>query len=104
MNKYTAAASAAVLSASTIVFGPPATAEPPWVMPDMKGMTLENAEETFSEATEGTLTLELFNAAGNTVVYNKTNWDICNQSPAAGTSLTAESWAGVGINRPNECP
>ena len=91
------------LCVSATVCAPHVTAAPPWTMPDVSGMTLDNAEAAFAEATEGVITLELFNGAGNTVVYNKTNWEICNQSPESGTTLTAESWAGVGINRPGDC-
>ncbi len=67
----------------------------------MAGMKLAEAEATFASATAGSgLKLEYFNATGNYVVYNLSNWLVCNQSPKAGTTLKATSWVGIGINRP----
>jgi len=97
---------AALMTAAALLGSPVATAQPAddgrtWEMPDMAGMKLAEAEATFTDATAGSgLKLEYFNAAGNYVVYNQTNWLVCNQSPKAGTTLKATSWVGIGINRP----
>lgn len=102
MMRRISAVGAAVFVITMVVGAPPVAAEESWEMPDVTGMSLAKAEETFAAATAGSgLQLELFNGAGNQVVYNKSNWTVCNQSPSAGTTLTASSWAGIGINRPS---
>lgn len=99
------AAGAAALVMSAVLSAPPAMAAPTrWTMPDLRGMNLAAAQEAYTAATDGAgPELEYSNESGPTEVLNLTNWTVCWQSPRAGSTFTAKSWAGVGVNRPNKC-
>ncbi|BBZ62405.1 hypothetical protein [Mycolicibacterium monacense] len=99
------AAGAAALVMSAVLSAPPAMAQPTrWTMPDLRGMNLAAAQEAYTAATDGEgPELEYSNESGPTEVLNLTNWTVCWQSPRAGSTFTAKSWTGVGVNRPNKC-
>jgi beta-lactam-binding protein with PASTA domain len=75
-----------------------------WEMPDIKGANLAAAVASFDAATEGSgLTLNFVNRSGPGEVINLTNWTVCAQSPAAGSTLSKKSKPAVGVNRPTPC-
>jgi beta-lactam-binding protein with PASTA domain len=99
------AAGAAAIVTSALVAAPVAGAQTTtWEMPDIEGANLAAAVASFESATEGSgLKLNMVNRAGPSEVINLTNWTVCAQSPAAGSTLTAKSRPAVGVNRPTEC-
>jgi hypothetical protein len=99
------AAGAAAIVMAAVAAAPVAGAQTTtWEMPDLEDANLAAAVSSFSSATEGSgLTLRFANRSGPGEVINLTNWTVCAQSPAAGTTLTAKSRPIVGVNRPNQC-
>ncbi|OBB75578.1 PASTA domain-containing protein [Mycolicibacterium monacense] len=101
--KYCIAAGAAVLSAA-LTAAPAMAAPTQWTMPDLRGMNLAAAQEMYTAVTEGGgPKLKYSNGSGPGAVLNLTNWTVCWQSPKAGSTFTAKTWTGVGVNRPNKC-
>ena len=103
--KYRIAAGTVVFATSLALSAPPAMAAPTtWEMPDIRGMNLAAAQEVYTAATDGAgPELKYRNASGPGEVINLTNWTVCWQSPKAGSTFTAKTWTGVGVNRPNNC-
>ncbi|MGE2713352.1 hypothetical protein ACQI4L_04765 [Mycolicibacterium litorale] len=99
-------AAAGVLSmvaATAIVLAGPAVAAPPWVMPDVRGMNLQQANDTVKAVTdEKDLVVHSINLTGPPQQQtNLTNWIVCSQSPRAGGNIGAKTSIVVGVRRPN---
>src|SRR6187399_2435589 len=87
-NFAAAAASFGLLVTAVVIAAPIAAADEPdaetWTMPDTENSMLKNAVAATYEAA-GTENIEFeysFNDLTQ-VVYNDTNWRVCEQSPAA---------------------
>jgi hypothetical protein len=76
-----------------------------WTMPDTESSMLKNAIAATYEAA-GTEDIEIeysFSDDVTQVVYNHTNWRVCEQSPAAGEEVE-DSTVSFVLARPGGCP
>ncbi|MCG5434313.1 PASTA domain-containing protein [Mycobacterium sp. MYCO198283] len=93
------------LSALVIATGlaaPAAADDETYEMPDIKGMSLQHAEATVKSLSED-LTLNAQNDGPAQDIHNETNWTVCYQYPSAGEEISADSYLGVIVARPNNC-
>lgn len=90
-------------AAGAITLAAPSAAAPPWAMPDVRGMNLQQATDTIKGVTdEKDLTVNSINLTGAPQKQiNLTNWIVCSQSPRAGGSIGAKTSIVVGVRRPN---
>ncbi len=103
-NKLVVAGAATLLMA--VAGAPTAMAAETWKMPSLKGMNLQDAQDLFTETVgDGGPTLEYISQARPTAgaVLALSMWEVCDQSPKAGKTISPKSWTGVGVNRPGHC-
>jgi hypothetical protein len=85
---------------------PTAMAAQTWEMPDLEGMNLEDAQALYTEAVgpDGPW-LDLINkapaAAGG--INSPVMWEVCQQAPKAGATVSAKTYTAVAVNRPGKC-
>jgi beta-lactam-binding protein with PASTA domain len=74
-----------------------------WLMPDVKGMTAAEATDALAEVTGGeAVDLHYQDRVQNQVVYNLTNWIVCDEGPSAGKAISQESkYVVFVVRRPN---
>lgn len=79
--------------ATTIAVVVPASAAPAaWVMPNVRGMVLSQAEKAVREAAGGTeLNFYVADLKNGQDVHNKMNWEVCSQSPRAGNAISQKT-------------
>lgn len=92
-----------MVAATAISLAGTAAAAPPWVMPDVRGMNLQQANNTVKAVTdEKDLVVNSINLTGAPQQQiNLTNWIVCSQSPRAGGRIGAKTNIVVGVRRPN---
>ncbi|MGW0161239.1 PASTA domain-containing protein [Mycobacterium sp. NPDC003323] len=98
--------SGAAVFALAVAGAPSAAAEPAWTMPDLVGMSLEEAQIAYDEAIKNTggPWLEVINGyhEGWTIRAPKM-YDVCKQQPAAGKALEAKTWTAIAVNKRGDC-
>lgn len=83
--------------AGLMVFASPATAAQegdvgPWEMPDLVEQTLQRAENSLADVTNGfALNLDIRTKRGPQEIMNYTNWEVCYQWPSAGSEISAKA-------------
>jgi hypothetical protein len=105
MKSVIAIAAAGFALLTSVVGAPAASAEPEWTMPSLKGMNLEKAEQLYTETVgaQGPK-LKLINEhVGSWKIIAPAMWDVCEQSPAAGTPITPENQPELAANTVDKC-
>ena len=79
--------------AATIGFAGPVSAAPAkWVMPNVRNMVLNQAVKAVREVTgPAELKLQMVDLKNGQEVHNETNWQVCGQSPRAGSEISQKT-------------
>lgn len=105
MGRSVAAGVAAISLAVTATLGAsPASAQDDWQVPSFEGMTLAEAEASWSSITGGAG--ELGTRIMNTTVHtpmNPATWQVCGQKPRPGTNVSSSASVAVAVAPPNAC-
>lgn len=96
-------ATALLLSVSTALSGP-AAADTSWVMPSLRGASLQQATDAIKSLTAPVeLKISTYNVTGpSTPQINLTNWFVCGQAPKAGAKVTKKTRVVFSVRRPAE--
>jgi hypothetical protein len=103
-KKLVVAGAATLLMA--VAGAPTAAAAQTWEMPSLVGMNLADAQSLYTETVgpDGPW-LDLINkapaAAG--AINAPVMWEVCQQAPRAGGTVSAKSYTAVAVNRPGKC-
>lgn len=104
MVKTLVVAGAATLLMS--VAGAPVAMADTWEMPSLEGMNLEDAQALYTETVgpDGPW-LDLINKApaASGGIAAPSMWEVCQQAPKAGATLSAKTYTAVAVNRPGKC-
>lgn len=85
---------------------PTATAAQTWEMPSLEGMNLADAQDLYTETVgpDGPW-LDVINkapaAAGG--IAAPSMWEVCQQAPKAGGTVSVKTYTAVAVNRPGDC-
>lgn len=95
-----AAATSLFLSLPVITAGHGNAAEE-WIMPDVRGETLNDAVEEIQDVTGGAdISFEFMPMRGTQEVINLTNWSVCWTAPIGGKKF--EEDVVIAVRRPND--
>lgn len=77
--------------------------EAPWEMPDVRGELLSRAIDSVLSVTgDVDLDLRVLNRINTQEVINYTNWEVCAQSPRAGSEISQKTMRVIfAVRRPN---
>lgn len=74
-------------------------------MPKLTGMNLEKAEHLYTETVgaQGPKLILINKHVASWKIIAPAMWDVCDQSPAAGTRLTADNQPELAANTVDKC-
>lgn len=106
-----AIATAVALTGTTLGVAAPVAAaqepsganEGPWEMPNVRGELLSRAIDSVLDVTgDVDLDLRILNRVDTQEVINYTNWEVCAQSPRAGSEISQKTMRVIfAVRRPN---
>lgn len=90
-NLLVTACAVPIVVAAAVSAAIPAAAAEDWTMPDVTGEVLQNAVSDVQSAA-GDMKVDITYAPPtDQVVYNMTNWHVCETTPAADDSVTPDT-------------
>ncbi|ADT99027.1 PASTA domain-containing protein [Mycolicibacterium gilvum] len=97
------AGATSLVFAAAIAAAAPAAADQ-WVMPDVTGQLLQDARNAVLAASDGVVLPAATTAEGPVFEEeNLTSWQVCTQSPSAGTVIPDDTPPTLTVARPGAC-